>query len=41
LHGVLDKINRLGLFLILVAQIKDNNHCPECGQVQIQQPIEE
>ena len=28
LHGILNKINRLGLFLTLVAQAGDNNHCP-------------
>jgi hypothetical protein len=39
LHGILNKINRLGLFLILVAQVEDDHHCPICGQVQ--QPIQE
>ena len=39
LHGILNKINRLGLFLILVAQIGDSNHCRLCGQYQY--PIEE
>lgn len=31
LHGILNKINRLGLLLILVAQLDDpyiGNHCP-------------
>ena len=35
LHGILNKINRLGLLLILVAQFDDpsiTNHCPMCGQ---------
>jgi len=27
LHGILNKINRLGLVLILVAQVGDGNHC--------------
>jgi len=39
LHGILNKINRLGLFLVLVAQVEDGHHCPLCGQVQ--QPIKE
>jgi len=26
LHGILNKINRLGLFLILVAQVDDGTH---------------
>lgn len=26
LHGILNKINRLGLFLILVAQVGESNH---------------
>jgi hypothetical protein len=35
LHGILNKINRLGLRLILVAQLDDpyiGNYCPICGQ---------
>lgn len=35
LHGILNKINRLGLFLILVAQVEDDHHCPICGQAQL------
>ena len=31
LHGILNKINRLGLFLILVAHIEDDDHCSICG----------
>jgi hypothetical protein len=34
LHGILGKINRLGLFLLLVAQVGDGNRCPRCGQYQ-------
>jgi len=34
LHGILNKVNRLGLFLILVAQVDDGTHCPLCGQDQ-------
>jgi hypothetical protein len=34
LHGILNKINRLGLFLTLVARIEDDYRCPVCGQVQ-------
>lgn len=26
LHGILNKINRLGLFLVLVAQVSDGDH---------------
>lgn len=33
LHGILNKINRLGLFLILVAQVEDDHHCPICGRL--------
>jgi hypothetical protein len=38
LHGILNKINRLGLVLILVSQAGDGNHYLRCGQYQ--QPIE-
>lgn len=34
LHGILNKINRLGLFLTLVAQVGDSNYCSLCGQYQ-------
>ena len=34
LHGILNKINRLGLFLILVAQVEDGTYCQLCDQVQ-------
>lgn len=34
LHGILNKINRLGLFLTLVAHAEDDNHDLVCGQVQ-------
>ena len=34
LHGILNKINRLGLSLILVAQVEDGDDCPWCGQSQ-------
>jgi hypothetical protein len=34
LHGILSKINRLGLCLILVTQVGDGHHCPLCGQDQ-------
>jgi len=42
LHGILNKINHLGLLLILVAQLDDpyiGNHCPLCGQYK--EPVEE
>lgn len=39
LHGILNKINRLGLFLIFVVQVGDGNHCLLCGHYQ--GPIEE
>jgi hypothetical protein len=32
LHGILNKINRLGLFLILVARVDHGNPCPLCSQ---------
>lgn len=38
LYGILNKINRLGLFLTLVAQLGDRDHCRGCGQYQ--PPIE-
>jgi hypothetical protein len=39
LHGILNKINRLGLFLVLVAQVENPSICPICRQVQ--QHVEE
>ena len=39
LHGILNKINRLGLFLILVAQVEDENH--RCPYGEYQEQIEE
>jgi len=41
LHGILNKINRLGLLLILVAQLDDpyiGDYCPLCGQYK--EPVE-
>lgn len=35
LHGILNKINRLGLVLILVAQAGDGNHCPVRDQYHV------
>jgi hypothetical protein len=35
LHGILNKINRLGLVLILVAQVGDGNHYPVRDQYHI------
>ena len=32
LHGILNKINRLGLFLVLVALVEDPSICPICRQ---------
>jgi hypothetical protein len=42
LHGLLNKINRLGLLLILVAQVDGpyiSNYCRLCGQYK--EPLEE
>jgi hypothetical protein len=42
LHGILNKINRLGLLLILVAQVDGpyiSNYCPLCGRYK--EPVEE
>ena len=36
LQGILNKINRLGLFLILVAQIEDQNYGSRYGEYQEQ-----
>ena len=35
LHGILNKINRLGLVMILVAQVGDGDHYPVSDQYHV------